>query len=120
MAYHVGDCPKCGARLLLEYESANDYDDVDLTQSYVELTYTVKCWKCGTVCECVIASNLDEEPMKIKIVRHPDGIILNTRDLSKWEKMEITSEDAKKAFDYQGLRIRTVCWSRRAIPHPSK
>lgn len=96
MAYHVGDCPKCHARLLIEYERANDYDDIDLTQSYVEITYTVRCWKCGTVCEVIIASNLDEEPMKIKIVRNPDGLILDTRDLSKSEAMTVKTNDKQK------------------------
>jgi len=92
MAYHVGDCPKCGARLLVEYTNAMRYEDIDLTSSTINLTYIVKCWKCGAIIESTICSNIDEQPMEVN-VKEEDGDYLDacydivpTRDLSDVEK----------------------------------
>ena len=68
MGYHIGDCPNCGARLLVEYKDANKYYELDLTSSTIELTYIAQCWKCGSIVKATICSNIDEQPMEIKLV----------------------------------------------------
>lgn len=92
MAYHIGDCPKCGARLLVEFEDANDYYDIDLSTNPIDITYHAKCWKCGTIVEAIISATFDETPMSIYVVqsKYAEHIynVLKTRDLSKWEKSE--------------------------------
>lgn len=104
MAYHIGDCPKCNARLLIEYKDANDYYDADLTSSTIDLTYHARCWKCGAIVRAVICSNIEEQPMSIEeIAEEPEvaDIIFNilpTRDLSKAEAMEAKKKTKKTAI----------------------
>lgn len=86
MGYHIGDCPKCGARLIVNYEDANKYEDIDLTDSNLEVTYIVECWKCGSMVRSVIASNIDETVMEIKKLRLTQYAInthIKTRNLEK-------------------------------------
>ena len=95
MAYHIGDCPKCGARLLVEYKDANEYEEIDVTESTLDLTYVARCWKCGAIVEADIQSNIDEQAMDIKLTEEQDEVIADclykivpTRNLSEAEAKE--------------------------------
>lgn len=87
MVYFLGNCPKCKARLLLDYVHGNNYNEIDVDGSTITLTFYVKCWKCGAVVKSEIASNIDEVPMLVKVVKRKlPYIILDTKDLSKYEE----------------------------------
>jgi DNA-directed RNA polymerase subunit RPC12/RpoP len=90
MGYYIGNCPNCGARLIVEYEKANNYFELDLSSSHLEITYIVKCWKCNKIVEATIWADIDEFPLKINLVPEDIGkrfVIIETRNLRE-EKNE--------------------------------
>jgi len=101
MAYHIGDCPECGARLLIEYKDANKYDDLDLTESYINITYIAECWKCGAHVEATICSNIEEQPMEIHVIKN--------QKLAKGIKEALKDRpDLSEAVPYSFLKTRNL------------
>jgi hypothetical protein len=86
MVFRLGNCPKCGARLLIDSNNENDYDEIDVDCTIVNLTYVVKCWKCGSIVKSLIASNIEEVPMKVRIMKRDiPVIVLETKNLAEIE-----------------------------------
>ena len=101
MAYVLGNCPKCGARLLIEDSQGNDYDEIDVDCATVNLTFVVRCWKCGSVVKSIIASNIEEVPMEVKLMkRNIPMFVIHTKNLEELVEKNIVEYLVFKEVDF--------------------